>query len=181
MTEDSDPRPASRAKYDWARLYPAGEGILLEKSPTHSLRSRWLQQHFKPTRFVAVVRSPYAVCEGIRRRSGCSIEAAAKHWAAGNLCLLRDREYLERFTWLRYEDFCERPEGCLRELRDFLDLPTPFDLEVLSNVSSHSIAGQSTGLQNLNSRSLERLTPNDVRSVNRIAAPVMEEMGYDRL
>lgn len=181
MTENSDPRPASRAKYDWARLYPSGEGALLEKSPTHTLRSRWLQQHFQPSRFVAVVRSPYAVCEGIRRRAGCSIASAANHWTAGNGCLLRDKNHLERFMWLRYEDFCESPAECLHELQTFLDLPTAFDLEVLENVSSHSIAGRSVGLQNLNSQSIERLTPEDVRSINRIAAPVMEELGYERL
>lgn len=179
--EADDPRFAYRVMYDWARLYPPGPGILLEKSPTNSLRSRWLQQHFRPCRFLAIVRSPYAVCEGIRRRSGSDMEDAAQHWARGNERLFRDLKHLEHCTWIRYEDFVTDPTTHLSNLQEFLDLPTPFDADALRGVSAHSITGQSTGLQNLNARSLERLTLEDIRAINRIAAPLMEELGYELL
>src|SRR5258708_7301311 len=65
-TEANEPGPALRVKYDWAPLYQPRPGILLEKSPPNILRSRWLQQNFQPSRFLGIIRHPYAVCEGIR-------------------------------------------------------------------------------------------------------------------
>lgn len=180
-TEESDPRPAYRAMYDWARLYPPGPGILLEKSPPDSVRSRWLQQHFRPSRFLAIVRSPYAVCEGIRRRTGCPLEEAARHWRKGNDLLFRDMERLDRCLWFRYEDFCADPSGHLEKFETFLDLDEPFDRRGLEEVTSHSYEGFTTGVRNLNPESIERLEPEEIEAIERIAAPLMERLGYEPL
>lgn len=45
-----------------------GGTYTMEKSPTSSVRSLWLQEHFKDAYFIAITRNGYAVCEGIRRR-----------------------------------------------------------------------------------------------------------------
>jgi len=54
LDRGNDPEPALRIQYDWAAQYPQRAGILLEKSPPNSLRSRWLQHNFRPSRFVAI-------------------------------------------------------------------------------------------------------------------------------
>src|SRR5207247_4669698 len=40
----------------------------LEKSSTDIIRARWLQAHFRPSRFITIFRDPYAVCASTRRR-----------------------------------------------------------------------------------------------------------------
>lgn len=180
-TEESDPRPAHRAKYDWARHYPDGPGILLQKSPPDAVRSRWLQHNFRPCRFLAIVRSPYAVCEGICRRTEANLEAAAHHWRRGNAILFDDIDHLRRCVWFRYEDLCADGAGHLERFCRFLDLPEPFDETILEETTAHSIEGFTSGLRNLNPKSLDRLTERDIATINEIAGPVMERVGYEPL
>jgi hypothetical protein len=181
-TEESDPTPAARARFDWAYLFEPGPGILLEKSPPDAIRARWLQANFRPSRFVALTRHPYAVCEGIRRRTGLSVEEAARHWLVGNEILLEDVERLERCLTLTYESLTERPEEELERVRTFLELEEPFDETVLAApIPMHNISGKPQRIQNLNARSLERLSPEDVETIDRIAGPLMERLGYGPL
>lgn len=181
-TEDDDPEPARRARYDWAYYAEPGPGILLEKSPPNSVRSRWLQANFRPCRFVVLVRSPYAVCEGVRRRVGCTIEEAAEHWARGNGVLLEDVGSLDSCLWLTYEDLAERPDEQLERLERFLELRTAFDRRLLAApIQSHSIVEEPRPLQNMNARSLERLSAGDLETIGRVTGPVRERLGYQLL
>lgn len=180
-TEEHDPSPAARARYDWLPHFPRGRGLLLEKSPPNTLRSRWLQRYFSPARFLGIVRSPYATCEGIRRRIGCEIADAARHWTASMEFMLSDMEHLERCLWFRYEDLTAEPERYLDQMERFLGLETPLDRTGIAKVNAHSIDGQTTGLQNMNAKSLARLEPEDFRTIHRIAGPMMERLGYERL
>ena len=81
--ETDDSTPAKQLRYDWARHFDPPPGILMEKSPPDAVRSRWLQQNFQPCRFLAIVRSPYAVCEGIRRRR----IPLRKRQSTGSVCM----------------------------------------------------------------------------------------------
>ncbi len=113
--EDFDPKPALQAKKDWSRLYPKRKGILLEKSPPNTVRSLWLQRNFEPSRFLSIVRSPYAVCEGIRRRKEYTIDQAALHWKTANQCLLDDLPCIEHQLLIKYEDLADDPQHVIRE------------------------------------------------------------------
>jgi len=180
-TEDSDPSPAARLRHDWAMSYTPRTGILLDKSPTNSLRSRWLQRHFSPCRFITIVRTPYAVCEGIRRRAGQTIDAAALHWSRAHAILFADMERLERTMWFRYEDFCSAPETHLERIERFLELPQPFDRAVLRSVNVSNAPGEARAVQNLNPASLARLSRDDIETINRLAGAEMEKLGYAKM
>lgn len=179
-TEVDSPLPAVRAKFDWSRLYARHPGILLEKSPPNSVRTRWLQRNFQPSRFIALVRNPYAVCEGIRRRTGCEISVAAQHWASGNARMLEDLRSIDRWALVRYEDLCGDDRGvALRSISEFLDLTLPLDHCELDGISAHSIDGTTASIRNLNGKSIDRLSATDRRIVRSIAGPVMQQLGYD--
>lgn len=181
-TEESDPAPALRIKYDWAVHYQHRPGILMEKSPPNTLRSRWLQQNFRPSRFLAIIRHPYAVCEGIRRREGNTIEEAALHWVRSHDCLLDDMQRLEHCLCVSYEDLCVHPEAYLQKLERFLGLEIPFDRGVLTAPQRiHNIDATPQPIRNLNERSLQQLSDADLAAIDRIAGPLMERLGYERL
>jgi hypothetical protein len=181
-TEKSDPAPALRIRYDWSYHYARQPGVLLEKSPPNTLRARWLQRHFQPSRFIAIIRHPYAVCEGIRRERGYPIEEIALHWVRGNECLLSDIPLLEWCLLLSYEDLCERPEEHLDRIERFLELALPFDKTILTApIRVPNIDGRPHPIQNFNAKSLERLSPSDIETINRIAGPLMAKLGYESL
>ena len=180
MTEKDSGALSFRARFDWSRLYPRRSGYLLEKSPPNTLRSRWLQRYFRPARFLAIVRHPYAACEGIDRRTGCGLETAARHWTAANETLLDDWEHLERKHLVRYEHLTEHTEAELDALEAFLGLAAPLDRSTTSSVGTHSIEGKTMGLTNLNTRSLARLGEADLDLIDCVAGRVMERLGYTR-
>jgi Sulfotransferase family len=181
-TEGSDPAPALRISYDWALHYPCRPGILLEKSPPNILRSRWLQHNFRPSRFVAIIRHPYAVCEGIRRREGHTIETAALHWVRSHECLLQDATAVQYFLCFQYEELCLDPAGHLEKIELFLGLDTPFDRSALKGPRLiHNIDSAPHPIRNLNERSVQQLSTRDMAAIDRIAGPLMERLGYKPL
>jgi hypothetical protein len=180
--EDQDSSCLPRLRYDWAWQFTPPPGYLLEKSPPNTLRSRWLQRHFSPARFIVLVRHPYAVCEGISRRTRYTIDDAATHWALVHRILREDMPLLDRVLVMRYEDLSGQPLQELIRLEQFLDLPQPFDRTVLGrNFRSHNIDGTARPLQNLNARSLKRLSRTDLDMINTRAGDAAVQFGYELL
>lgn len=179
-TEDDPGEPAVQAKFDWARFYPKGSGYLLEKSPPNTLRARWLQRYFPPSRFIAMLRHPYAACEGMNRRGNCGLEAAARQWATVNGALAADMSHLDRFLLVKYEALTGDPLRMLETMESFLALKSPLDRSVVTSIEAHSIQGRTTGLTNLNHLSVARLTEDELDMIDSIAGPVMEHFGYNR-
>lgn len=178
-TEEDDPAPALRALYDWSYFLTPGQ-ILLEKSPTNTMRTRWLQRNFAPASFLSIVRHPYAVCEGIRRRAGHSIERACRHWVRAHQILLEDLPHLERAKLVRYEDFCDRPVESLHEIQSFLGLTQPFDPSLLSTeFNIHNVDNTGLKIENLNPKSVARLSEDEIRRIDELAGPTMSELGYE--
>jgi hypothetical protein len=96
--------------------------------------------------------------------------------------LREDMPFLAQSLVVRYEDLSERPAQELARLEQFLDLPQPFDRTVLGrNFRSHNIDGTPRPLQNLNARSLKRLTRSDLDVINRHAGDEARRFGYELL
>jgi hypothetical protein len=181
-TEKADPTPALRIQYDWALHFQQRPGILLEKSPPNILRSRWLQQNFRPSRFVTIIRHPYAVCEGIRRREGHTIEEATLHWVRSNELLLDDVKHLQYCLCVSYEELCLFPENHLEKLETFLGLDIPLNRSVLTTPRHiHNIDATPQLIRTFNERSVQQLSAADLAIIDRIAGPMMERLGYKPL
>jgi hypothetical protein len=171
-----------RLRYDWAYHSDPRPGIRLEKSPPNTLRSRWLQRHFAPTRFLVLVRNPYAVCEGIARRRGHSIEEAALHWRTVHEVLDEDLPHLQHQLRVSYEQFCERPLPVLERIRQFLGFDEPFDPSIASReFNAHNMDAAPRQLRNFNERSIRRLSPADRATITRVVGDRMIRWGYEPL
>jgi hypothetical protein len=182
MDENSDPGPALQAKYDWLFYAGSRPGILLEKSPPNSVRSRWLQANFQPARFLCLFRDGYAVSEGIRRRANVDIAEAANHWASVNRVLLDDMEKLDRTLSLKYEDLCDNPEPALQKLEQFLDLKVGIDRSIVTNpMRARNLENTKKPLENFNAKSWDNLSSEDRAIINDVAGDVIDRLGYARL
>jgi hypothetical protein len=174
-----------RLRYDWAYFSDPRPGIRLEKSPPNTLRSRWLQRYFTPSRFLVLVRNPYAVCEGIARRRGHSIEEAAIHWRTVHEVLSNDMPHLEQRLVVSYEDFCESPLQQLSRIQLFLGLEDPFDPSIASKeFNAHNMDNLDKSprkLRNFNDRSISQLTNEQRATITRIVGETMIPWGYQPL
>lgn len=176
--EESSSEQVEQIVFDWLLHYSLEPGVLLEKSPPNTIRSLWLQRHFVPARFVAVVRNPFAVAEGIRRRDGLAIEAAAEHWCRANLILLADLERLEHHCLIKYEELCRDPLGILDKIRDVLELEQPFPSDLLGKRAPSLPTEESINVQDQNASSIARLSPHEIAQIARITEPARQRLGY---
>lgn len=195
----ADPR-----NYDWprnrkvwyfhARGHTPDASVFVTKSPPHLLLTAQLVRHFPNTRFLFMVRNPYAVCEGICRRyrtrlrarylrrfvgRGRSLEATAATHVAN--CLAWQRRNIEahgdRGLFFTYETMCADPAGVAQRIRALV--PELDDL----NLSRRLVAKEYDEMLNdMNPRQLARLDAGQIAAFNRIfrAHPgIFDYYGYD--
>lgn len=179
LEEHDDARPSLRLKYDWSFHLPPRSTLALVKCTQYAVRTRWLQGHFAGARFVGIVRHPFAVCEGIRRRADYPLDIAARHWVIGNERMLADFRHLERRCLVRYEDLCDQPVVGLAGLGSFLDC----DVEHIGAILDHPVDaptedGSPSRVENLNDRSAARLSPSERARIADVAGPLMRRLGY---
>lgn len=180
--EDEGPDPI-RLKKEWGQRLDTRRPVLLEKSPPNAARTRWLQAHFAPARFIAVVRNGYAVAEGIRRKarpkhraSGWPIDLCARQWSRSNEILLEDSEHLEHVLWLRYEDLARDPAAEVARIADFLKLDE--GASAMNLEGSWSVHERNEPIRDLTQESIARLDSSDIRIINREAGAMLERLGY---
>lgn len=182
LTEhDQGPDPV-RIKKEWGMRLDRSKPILLEKSPPNTARVRWLQRHFAPASFVAIVRNGYAVAEGITRkadprhlRDSWPIEQSALQWRRSNEVLEEDAPHLERLMWVRYEDLVADPSAELNRIAEFVGLAPFKSFDASATLSIHE---RNDMLKDFNAESIQRLSPDQIAKVNQVAGDMLERYGY---
>jgi len=186
LTEQDAGPDVVRLKKEWAIRLDRSRDFLLEKSPPNAARTRWLQRHFENAHFVLIVRNGYAVAEGIRRKAephhlkgGWPIEACAHQWERSNEIMLEDSAHLERSLWVRYESLAENPAGELERILAFLGLKVA-DMPAASG-RHWKVHERDQAVRNLNDANIASLSPEDLATITRIAAPMLRHFGYPLL
>jgi hypothetical protein len=151
--------------------------VLIEKSPSSTLRVRWLQKHFENAHFIGIIRNGYAVAEGICRRKKCDLQTAALQWTKGNEFMLDDFDHLERKIIIRYETLTEKPEECLREVCEFIAID-PKEISFEGKVLN--IHKEASTIKNMNYKSFEGLSEEDCQIIEEIAGDMLKRLGYSR-
>ena len=190
------------AHYDWPRTRAAWyfqayardplAPVFVEKSPPSLLIVEDLARHFRNTKFLFMVRNPYAVCEGIcrvrRRRpwglstalEGETLETvAARHVAT---CLEVQRRnveaYGDRGVFFTYEAMCREPERVARKIRDLV--PELDDLNLRQRLWVRSDYHEM--LTDMNARQIARLDAGQIQAINlefQKHRAILHYFGYD--
>jgi len=110
---------------EWGPYYDLSKKVLLEKTPSNLIRSRFLQAMFPGSRFIFIVRHPIAV--GLStfnwtRRNGIGLAEVMRHWVKAHEIFLDDLSHVENWTLLRYEQLVADPTGVLANVQQFLGL-----------------------------------------------------------
>jgi Sulfotransferase family len=179
LKETAEGYDVDRLKRQWTWFYNHSQRpILIEKTILNMARTRWLQQHFPNSYFIAIYRSGYAVAEGIKRKEGHSLEKGITQWTISNDILLDDLHYIKNKISLKYEDLTAQPFEELKKITDFLEIDelpaSVFD----KAFSIHHIEGK---ISNRNESSLEKLDNDEVQLMNKVGGAMFEKLGYPML
>lgn len=181
---------AARIKRQWSFSYPRRRPVLIEKSIANTCRMDFLENHFAPAHFVHIVRNGYAVAEGIRRKAvparwgnhdfpdGYPIEYCARQWSASCETVDRAAGAVRRFKQITYEELCEDPGRVIASVLEFLSL----DADHLEDmIRPQRVHGETRPIRNLNARSLEALSDEDLATIEANAGPWLDRFGYARV
>ncbi|NHI18006.1 sulfotransferase family protein [Microbacterium excoecariae] len=128
----------ARARLDasWRTYWSkSGAQILVEKSPSNVLRTRFLQKVYPDSHFVIITRHPLIQALAtrkwveIRRRVGFDLEQLIEHWLVVMETFRGDSPALKNFTMIRYEDLVDSPQSVLNEVCRFAGL-AEYDFDV---------------------------------------------------
>jgi sulfotransferase family protein len=180
------PRIKNRWRREWARnlkFQTTNAPVFLEKSPANVLRAAMLQKHFEKSFFILMHRNPYAVAEGIRRRTRLPIERCIQHWIRCAQQQMENENILKHAIRLGYEQLSAEPVYCRQQLIGLI--PELDDVDLGKEVAVQSIEGQlRQPIVNYNQKQIALLSAEDLNQINRYldAVPdVMAHFGYDSI
>ena len=184
--EEATAERAERIKRQWSH-HTSDTGLIIEKSIANMTRLDFFARHFQPAYFIHLVRNGYAVSEGIMRRSHPSDwgrtefgetyppELAAKQWQRSYERFQEDRGELPNVLELTYESLTEQPAEALKGISDFLSVD-PFDPALLDQ--EWSFREINASIQNMNSKSIARLSPAEIDAIEHTAGTLLDKLGY---
>jgi hypothetical protein len=135
LTESSHligPDSASRLWRSWAPYWDLDRPVLVEKSPSNLMMTRFLQRLFPQAVFLVVVRHPVVVTLSTAKWvRPTPLPLVMDNWFAGHDTLRGDLPHLSRVKLISYEDLTRRPAETLAEVADHLALQSPIPHETL--------------------------------------------------
>jgi len=175
------PMPWREIKAHWEAAWDLNKAILLEKSPPNIARAFAIEENFSPVYFIAMIRNPYALCEGFRRRRGHGVEAAAQKWIAFAEYQRQNIAGLKKVIHFTYEEFTGQTAQIKARILRFM--PQLRDIDTTETFRVHSIAGNSERkIENLNARKIGQLTGADIARINVVLKEhenLMKFFGYE--
>lgn len=180
---------AARIRRQWSLWYPRGAENLVEKSVANAARMPFLNAHFRPAYFIYIVRNGYAAAAGIRdkanlrrwrnpyRDTGYPIDLCAQQWLATEETVAGDRPGVEHFLQVYYEDLATRPRETLNAITDYLGLQSMSEDLIDQQWDVH---GDCSRVQDMNAKSLARLSGDDIERIEAVAGDRLRDHGYAR-
>jgi hypothetical protein len=188
----------SRASYDWGKTRKAwyfqaqavrrDASIFVTKSPPFLLITDQLAEHFERVRFLFLIRNPYAVVEGICRRTikqeserTEALGMAARHIMT---CFEYQKRNIQAYQstglFLSYESICSQPLESGQKLQGLVPELTGLDFD--QRIAVKGMYDEQ--LRNMNDDHIGRLSPQDIRTVNKVFVRKLDLMrffGYELL
>lgn len=96
---------------EWRRFWNVSQGVLVEKSPIHTMKTRFLQAMFSPERsmFVVVMRHPFPAMRTedllrARIKPACLGIDRFKRWLHIHQTLFEDLPHIRNYVVLHFEE-----------------------------------------------------------------------------
>lgn len=113
-------RTGKRLLAQWNSWASGDSPILLEKSPPNIVRIPYFRSLFPDARFVVWTRDPRAVSLSTRKWHKLPVSQLMAHWNTAYMKAFQDLG--DDCILVRYEDFCEDPDGTAAKIAKFCNL-----------------------------------------------------------
>jgi hypothetical protein len=136
---------------------------------------------------IHLVRDGRAVANSSMKNLGIGPEAAADSWVADNHAseLARRHFPTDRWMFLRYEDLCANPDAKLKQVYDFIGVPSSDGVRDFRSVEQHIIGNRmrlsTTSEIRLDEKWKETLTREQRAAIEPRVAPLNRRYGYGNL
>lgn len=151
----------------WKKYWDTSKPVLLEKSPPNICRALNIEKEFSPSKFICLVRNPYAQAEGNMRRYNRSAKESAE-LAIKYLSFQKDNmEKLNNICLISYEKLTENTEYVKNKLINFL--PKISDINFEKHYKAHNFRKiKKLAITNLNDEKINNLNTSDVKVMTSI-------------
>lgn len=177
---------SDRIKKHWSHFYKDKE-YLVEKSISNVCRIPFLNQKFQPAYFIHIVRNGYAVSEGIQRKTEIMagnqfeelnkypLDICAKQWVESLSVFENEKGKLKNILEISYEDFTENPDAVLLKITSFLSV-RPYKEKISEKY--FAVHEKLSPIKNMNSRSLSKLSSEEIEIINNVASNYLKKYNY---
>jgi len=173
--------PWNAIKSKWEEVWDCSKPILLEKSPPNIIRAFEIEKVFSPAYFIAMIRNPYAFCEGFSRRNSTSMEDAAKFWVKCAEYQIKNIQGLNKIIYFTYEMLTEKPSKTSEQILHFV--PQLERLNTNASFRVRSILGKKPEkITNFNEIKINQLSAKSILKINSVLKDhphLMSFFGYE--
>jgi hypothetical protein len=137
------------------------------------------------TRVIHLVRDGRGVSRSTIRNLGRTLEEGARSWQASIQSAeeVRKRYAADRWLTVRHEDLCRDPDAALDRIFRFIGVTPGFEVQDFRSFEHHIIGNRmrlsKTSEIRLDERWKTELTPDQIRTIERIAGPELRRYGYE--
>lgn len=150
-----------KIKSGWRKHWDYSKSVLLEKSTTNLYRKKMLQDNFKNAKFIIMVRNPYAVCEGIKRKHGVDVVDAAEHWL--DTAEQQIKNISEDSVFFTYEQLCDCTDTVVNKILEYAPEFVFLDYKSKLNRPRYE---KIIGLQNMNDNQIKSLSKLEIKKIS---------------
>ena len=161
----------------WDKYWEKSKSVLLEKSPPNICRATQIEKEFKNSKFICLIRNPYAQIEGHMRRYSSSPENATL------LCLNYFRyqkeniEKLQKCILIKYEELADNTLETKNIISEFI--PELKDINTNKKFTAHNLRNKGgMRIVNLNNEKISNLKKEDIKSINNILRKDLKLLNY---
>jgi len=162
--------------FHWAQSNPDAT-VFLQKSPPDIVRADMLTEQFEDTKFIIMIRNPYAMVESILRANPTAslIDAATHAIRCLEIQLENSEKYLNDLVF-KYEDLTDNTSQVVEQIEKFLNI-SRMDYSRIFNTKSYS-----SKILNMNEFQIKKLSDKQLRVINSVCSKkmsVLSECGYE--
>ena len=167
----------NRIKKLWSKYWDRSKSVLLEKSPPNICRAKNIDKVFGNSKYICLIRDPYAQIQSNTRRYNTDLEAAAKKYISYLKFQKNNIETLEKTLVVSYEELADNPLKTKEKISTFLPLLDDISIDLKFNAHNMHQKKQ-MGITNLNQESIKALTKDQINSINTILDKEQELIKY---
>jgi hypothetical protein len=167
----------NRIKKIWSKYWDRSKPILLEKSPPNICRANNIDKVFSNSKYICLIRDPYAQIQSNIRRYNTDIKVAAEKYISYLKFQKNNIQTLEKTLIISYEELADNPSNAKEKISTFL--PLLEDININLKFNAHNMhQKKQMGITNLNQDSIMALSKGQINSINTILNKEQELIKY---